>query len=544
MPDKRIKYKIQSKMKPIILIFSILLWSGPAAGQLSPVEKGMNAINQEVLKSQVGFLASDWMEGRKAGERGELIASDYIASILRLYGVKPAGDYPVARGYQAIQINSERTYFQNFTVIKSRPGDEQVMTIINSTGSGTEAFQLSYNIDFAIRSGNHASEIMAPVIFVGYGFGGGKSIIDELSSIDLKGKMILRISGVPQFAGNGLSPSEITESVRQLEQAARAGGAVGLIEFNPASEVVGSMPLSDFKNMSPAESGSGSGRQYVNTVLASDQSTDSFIRISISANAGKKILNRTGVRLEDYIEKTGKNHRSDPVLLPGKSVFIKSTAIVEKVNVRNVIGIIEGNDPSQVIVLGAHYDHLGMTGGYIWNGADDNASGTAGVMTIAKAITESGKKPEKTIIVALWTAEEDGLLGSEYFVKNLPYPSGNVRLNVNFDMISRYIADDAKNRIIMTYNENQPLFRSVTEENIIKHNLLLEVDYQPSADPPGGSDHRSFVAAGIPVLRFKPGHRNEYHTPADEVKTLDWDIMEKIVKLSFANIWELSERKW
>jgi Zn-dependent M28 family amino/carboxypeptidase len=214
------------------------------------------------------------------------------------------------------------------------------------------------------------------------------------------------------------------------------------------------------------------------------------------------------------------------------------------VRVRNVIGVIEGNNPDQVIVLGAHYDHLGSANGYTWNGADDNGSGTVGVMTIAKAIMETGIKPEKTIIVALWTAEEEGLLGSRYYVENLPYPLKDIHLNVNFDMISRYISESDPKKVNMIYTESYPRFRTITEQNIKKYGIDLIVDFQPSMDPPGGSDHRSFVAKSIPVMRFKPGHREQYHTPADEISTVNWDIMEKIVKISFANIWELANSDW
>jgi Zn-dependent M28 family amino/carboxypeptidase len=111
-------------------------------------------------------------------------------------------------------------------------------------------------------------------------------------------------------------------------------------------------------------------------------------------------------------------------------------------------------------------------------------------------------------------------------------------------MISRYISDDDTKKAIMTYTESFPVFRTITEENLKKYNIDLNVDYQPSKDPPGGSDHRSFVSAGVPVLRFKPGHREQYHTPADEVSTVNWDIMEKIVKISFADIYDLATIEW
>ena len=196
----------------------------------------------------------------------------------------------------------------------------------------------------------------------------------------------------------------------------------------------------------------------------------------------------TGISVEDYITKADQKYYLQFSINDRKIMFILNQVLnITSVAVRNVIGIIEGNNPDQVIVLGAHYDHVGMRNGYIWNGADDNASGTVGVMTLAKAIMETGKKPEKSIVIALWTAEEKGLLGSRYYVDNLPYPLKNLRLNVNFDMISRYIADNEPNKVIMTYSSSCPGFRDITEENLKKHGIDLKVEYQPSSNPPGGS---------------------------------------------------------
>ncbi len=96
----------------------------------------------------------------------------------------------------------------------------------------------------------------------------------------------------------------------------------------------------------------------------------------------------------------------------------------------------------------------------------------------------------------------------------------------------------------MIYNNTFPAFKTMTERNLKEYGIDLDIEYQPSANPPGGSDHRSFVDAGIPIMRFKPGHREEYHTPYDEVSTVDWDIMKKIVRIGFANIWELANSEW
>ena len=325
---------MSGKEKSIFVLsaFFLVIYLNISA-QIDPIEKGLKAINEDVIKAQLGFLASDWTEGRETGTRGEFLAGDYIASMLQLYGVKPFGD--------------EGSYFQNFVLLKITEDDE------NKTG---------------------ASTVQVPV--------------------------------------------------------------------------------------------------------------------------------------------------------------------------RNILGIIEGKNPEQYIVLGAHYDHLGIRDSCIWNGADDNASGTVGIMTIAKAIAETGIKPEKSIIIAFWTAEEFGLLGSKYYLDNLTYPLSRIKLNLNFDMISRYVSDDEPRSVTMTYTDTyHPMFKDITASNLKKYGIDLEVDYQPSADPPGGSDHRSFTAKGIPVMRFKPGHRDEYHTPLDKISTINWDIMEKIIRISFVNIWNLANNQ-
>lgn len=524
--------------------YLVFLSSSLLYGQATPEEKGLSSITTAVLKAQMGFLASDWTEGRASGEKGEYLAGDYIASMLQLYGVKPGGDYPQARGFTNIQRTNEKTYFQNFILQKNTPGDEHILKLRTSEGPGIKISSFTYNLDFTLRPATRSIELDAPVVFAGFGFKNDKLRYNDFSKLELRGKFVLKISGSPGFAREALSPSELSASARETEAFLKLMGAAGIIEINPNSQTVGNIPESIVSSLSPAEANPRPGRPYSNYSIPGEIDPDNLVRIQISASTGNEILKGTGIVLEDFIRKAEKNANIALPVIYGKSIYFKTTVKTEPVRVRNIIGIIEGTDPGQVIVIGAHYDHLGSGNGYIWNGADDNASGTVGVMTIAKAFMESGRKPEKTIVIALWTAEEQGLLGSEYYVKNPGYPLKNLRLNVNFDMISRYIADNDPDKVIMTYTESNPEFRTITENNIKKYRLDLEVDYQPSKDPAGGSDHRSFVAAGIPIMRFKPGHREEYHTPADEVNTVNWDIMEKIVRISFANIWELANTDW
>jgi len=530
------------------IIFSIIILSiitiSLNYGQVTPVEKGLQAISTDAIKAQLGFLSSDWTEGRMAGEKGEFISSDYIASMLQLFGVKPDGDFLHAGNQANNVMSNERSYFQNFVLLKTMAGDEQILKVKSADGKLIKTTDFTYNIDFTIRPSDPGIEIEAPVVFVGYGYKNEKLKYNDFNKIDVKGKFVLRISRIPKFIRQSLNRSEIESSAREIETTLKSMGAIGIIEFNLESMVVGYPDAREFVNMSPSEGNPRSGRPYASYSIPGKSTTDNLVRIIVSIKTANEILKGTGINLDDYIKKADANEPFPVPPATDKSIYLKTTVKTTRVAVRNVIGVIEGNNPDQIIVLGAHYDHLGMGNGYIWNGADDNGSGTVGVMTLAKAIMETGKKPEKTIIIALWTAEEEGLFGSRYYVQNIPYPLKNLRLNMNFDMISRYISDDEPKKVTMTYSSSYPGFKDMTKANLKKFGIDLNIDYQPSSDPPGGTDHRSFVAVGVPVIRFMPGHREEYHTPSDELRTINWDIMEKIIRISFADVWELCNSEW
>jgi len=531
------------KMKrKFAVVCSLLVSVISLTGQLSDESftRPLNNINQSALKAQLGFLASDWTEGREAGTKGEYLAADYIASLLQLSGVKPGGDVPGGENSTGDFTDPGRSWFQNFVLIKTSPGEENEMKIRKTDGKSIRTISLTADIDFRTRNPFQSLEIEAPIVFVGYGIRNEKLRADDFSKMDLKGKFVLRITGAPGIAKSRLSLSELSNISREAETMARKMGASGIIEFDPNLAVAGTNAISDFLNTSPSEKGPDYGRIWADYSLPDKSAPDNFPRIVVSAKTADEILNGTGIDINEFVRKSESDYISASSAIKDKTIYLKSSVKTETVRVRNVIGIIEGKDPDQIIVLGAHYDHIGTANGYIWNGADDNGSGTVGVMTIAKAIMETGVKPEKTIIIALWSAEEAGLLGSRHYVDNLPFPKSNIRMNVNFDMISRYVSDKEPNKVTMVYTESQPAFRTITEANIRKYGIDLDVDFQPSKDPPGGSDHRSFVNTGIPVMRFKPGHREQYHTPFDEISTVNWDIMEKIVKISFANIWELA----
>jgi len=525
-----------------ITLVALLLFNAPGfiAAQYHDAVfiSALNGINEDVLKAQTEFLASDWMEGRRTGEKGEYLAADYIASMLQLYGVKPYGDRK-----QPAEM-AEQGYFQNYTILKTVPDGIQSLEIIERYGDGEKITECIRNTDFVINRQGQGTVIEAPVVFAGYGFRNNKLKYDDFRSVDLKGKIVLKLAGLPDFARTSLTSSEISVSARETETFMREAGVLAIMEFDPGTFIVTSGLTSDFSRMSPAEFRPLPPGTSASYSLPTGTGSGEPVRIRISAKTASILLSGTGVDIDEYRTLADSNSAKPAYETKGKFVRIAAKVTTSQVITRNVLGIIEGKNRNEIIVVGAHYDHMGMTDGYIWNGADDNASGCVGVLTLAKAFMETGIKPEKSIVFALWSGEEQGLLGSRYFVSNLPFPASTIRLNLNYDMISRYISPEETNRVTMTYTDSFPWFRELTEDNIKKYNIDLDIDFQPSADPPGGTDHRSFVAAGIAVMRVKPGHREEYHTPSDETQTIDWDIMEKIIRISFANLRSLADKNW
>jgi hypothetical protein len=277
-------------------------------GQNTPVEKGLNAITTGVLKAQLGFLASDWTEGRESGEKGEYLAGDYIASMLQLYGVKPGGDYPLARGFTNIQRSNEKTYFQNFILQKTSPGDENILKVMLTDGAGIKVISFTYNLDFTLRPSGAGIEIDAPVEFAGYGFKNDKLKYNDFSKLDLRGKFVLKISGAPGFARESLSPSELSASAREAETTMKSMGAAGIIEINPNSPTVGNVPGNMPVNLSPSEANPRSARPYANYSIPGERDPENLVRIIISAGAGN-----AGDRHvpEDFI-KDRKEHKHCP----------------------------------------------------------------------------------------------------------------------------------------------------------------------------------------------------------------------------------------
>ena len=215
----------------------------------------------------------------------------------------------------------------------------------------------------------------------------------------------------------------------------------------------------------------------------------------------------------------------------------------QKLSMNNVLGMIPGRNPNEYVIIGAHFDHLGidsnLDGDQIYNGADDNASGVSAVLQIAKAFVVSGSKPVRNVIFAFWDGEEKGLLGSTYFIQNCTFIN-QIKGYLNFDMIGRNNRPEQPRYVIYFYTEAHPAFGQWLKEDIGKYGLRLEPDYRPWDKPIGGSDNASFARLDIPVIWYHTDGHPDYHQPTDHSDRLNWDKIVEITKASFLNAWNLA----
>lgn len=218
----------------------------------------------------------------------------------------------------------------------------------------------------------------------------------------------------------------------------------------------------------------------------------------------------------------------------------------QKLSMNNILAKIDGKNPNEYVIVGAHYDHLGvdpmLDGDQIYNGADDNASGVSAVLQIARAFLATGEQPERTVIFAFWDGEEKGLLGSKYFVQIFPEME-KVKGYLNFDMIGRNNNEADPTGVVYFYTESHPVFGEWLKDDIKEYKLNLTPNYRPWDKPIGGSDNASFAKLDIPIIWYHTNGHPDYHMPGDHTSKINWDKVVDITKASFLNMWNMANEK-
>lgn len=446
-------------------------------------------ITQKELYAHIDLLASDSLQGRLPGTPFDRVAAKYIKDQMELSGIKLIG----RNGYQ----------FFDF-VAKQELGTNNSLLILGQ--------KLKLGTDYSVFPFSSSDSISTSVVFVGYGFSINTNALmwDDYLSVNVNGKWAMILRGDPDTK-NSESPFITYSSDRNKAMLAKDNGAIGVImvsgpSYDQADELV---------NMS-------------------EKAFDVGIPvIQVSRGIADRILYSSGLNISS-LEKKFLNIRRPSSFAVKANVAARTDILLQKKQTQNVVGIIEGSDPllkGQYVVIGAHYDHLG-TGGKgsssrmpdtlsVHNGADDNASGVSAILEVAQKF--SGKVGKRSIVVAVFGAEEMGLLGSRFFIENPIIPIDSIVAMINVDMVGRMGAD----RTLQVGGAKT----SLESEGIIdKANEAFSLNITKSPEGYGPSDHASFYGKNIPVFFITTGAHIDYHTPND-----------KIDKINFVGLFETSK---
>jgi len=485
--------------KKITLAISICLLIGINLISFSHENK---EITIEELEQHVGYLASVELGGRLPGTENDRQAAAYIAGEFEKAGIELLGE----NGFQ---------YFEVVTGVDA--GKNNKLT--------TAGFEGRVSKDFVPLSFSKITSLEAEVVFVGYGFQVENDTLkwDDYENVDVNGKWVLILRGEPGEE-NPNSPFASTAGLREKALTAKDNGAGGVLFVSGPSFDEEDVLMRMFYDKTTADA--GMPVFHIKRKLA-----DQLIAIPVSS-------------IEDSI-----NENIIPVFINNKTtLFGQSDVVHQKVRTMNVVGFIEGNDAvlkEEIIVIGGHYDHLGMGGPgsgsrepdtiAVHNGADDNASGVAGIIEIAEKVAANKTDLRRSIVVVAFGAEEMGLIGSKYFVENPIIDMDKVVAMFNFDMIGR-LNDEQSIAFggTGTSLETEDLLNKYLEEHSMKGSF--------STEGFGPSDHAAFYAEDIPVFFISTGAHQDYHTPQDDVEFINFKGEKAVSDLSYDLLMDVANR--
>lgn len=455
------------------------------------------------LKETIYYLASDSLQGRKAGEPGDSLAAWFIRNEFENAGLQLLFE----NGIQRFEL-----------VTSARLGEGNFLKV------NSESFEVK--ADFSPYAFSANTEVDAPVVFAGYGLEVSRDTLhwNDFDNIDVAGKWLLVLQGDPDL-DNPQSPYLEFSSERAKALKASDKNAAGLI-------LVAGSAFSENDELSPL-------------FFDKNVSRYSIPVIQVTRVVANKILSKTGFTVES-LETAMKAENSSVSVETGGRVSCKVNVELGKALSQNVAALLPGNDKNlkdEFIVVGAHYDHLG-TGGQgsgsraldtvaIHYGADDNASGVAAVIELAEKLAGE-KKNRRNIIFAAFGAEEMGLIGSKAFVNNPPVPTEKMVAMFNFDMIGRL--DSASNALSIGGTQ------TARESEEILNKLNTDFKLAFSGEGVGPSDHASFYLQNIPVFFISTGAHSDYHTPNDNAESINYSGMKKVTEFSHRLIQEIASR--
>lgn len=453
------------------------------------------------LNWHVSFLASDALEGRGSGTDGARLAGDYIAAEFKRFGLKPAGE--------------NGSYFQTFEVIAGlHLGTDNSLFVF--TGGDTSALQLDEQFVPIGHSDNGA--FAGEVVFAGYGIEAEEMSYNDYAGIDVTGKVVLVMRHAPD-GDNPHSDFFRHTPLRKKASLAKEKGAAAILFVNGPLDNPDEDKLTRLRyDRTPSRSG--------------------LAVLHVSRGVAEQLLAPTGQSLKALQSQINESRKTNSFAIAGVSVFGKVDVQEDRRQARNVIGEIAGHDATlreQYIIAGAHYDHLGLGGdgslaedaiGQIHNGADDNASGTAGLLELAQKLAAERNNLRRSALFIAFSGEELGLLGSAAFVKNPTRSMDRAIAMLNMDMIGRM----QNNTLILYGIGTSPLWEGVVDS--LNAMPDFGFDLKKNKDGLGPSDHASFYQANIPVLALFTGIHEDYHKPSDDADKINYDDKARVVQFA------------
>lgn len=459
------------------------------------------------IKSDIKFLASDEMEGRDLTERGQKIAALYLKTQFEKLGLKPV----------------DGSYYQKLKVLKIATPNNPELVI-----SGGEITNAIFKKDYFPQSnGKSVPEVTANIVFAGYGITAPDQKYDDYKGIDAKGKIVLVLAQYPKDSKkskfNRTKFADFKDPKYKIQNAIEHGavGVLYMIEVNRTLDIF-IKSFGYFINNS--------------TYRLQDEDTKNSIPFSyISKELSDKILKHSGRTTDAVKDSIDKSFSAHSFSIPGTTAKMKFNIFRGIVESENVVGFLEGSDPKlkdEVVILSGHFDHLGVNiNGEIFNGADDNASGTTGVLNIAKIFSKI--KPSRSMLFLAFTGEEKGLFGSTYYSKHPLIPFDKTRANVNIDMIGRiddkYGKTDTTNYLyVIGPRIMGGIMPALVEKAKKINNIYIDYEYDTLEDKNmyyARSDHYTFGKEKIPTAFFFNGEHQDYHKVTDKVDKIVFNSM-------------------
>lgn len=515
-------------MKTRIFLISILISITFVCFAQIDLNIYLNKITVESIRTHVDTLASENMEGRNTGEPGQKLAARYIANEFYKYGLKP------------YKPDSENPYYQKFNLYKYQTGESKIYYN-----------KLVYRVPIYFGNRSILDSISGKIIFAGF------ANKNDLANLDIDNKSIFFLSESVKNAIDKAKTISNSYSVNTF--------VVGLPFGKELDEKKFEEVITDIKSFRELF-------YYYHYFVTNHRNKNDFNKLldqnklipnlKIESEKNIKILFvpenlAAGLFIKDFKElkkitksnkKSGKNNLRS-VIPADFSYEVYFDPRIDSLKTENIIGYIDSDLSNENVIIGAHYDHIGRNYNYEINyGADDNASGTTGILSIAELISqasEDGIKLKKDIIFIAYSAEELGLHGSDYYVQNPLFPLSKTKVLFNLDMIGRDMDDDPENSnrvFLLEWEGGAKYIKNVEKLNKEYTNLI--VDKSPGMKNrilwTFGSDHYSYVKNGISSVAYFTALHDDYHTPRDTPDKLNYNKMNRIIKLVFLNIWDLT----